>query len=433
MNLKNKILNYFKDTYSKEIIEINYLYFESLYQKFKDDFSVEMTLSDGVNDSVVIPLPIATDADIDFVAVQDYESLSREVSPLLKDFRLRICKMQAGLGTSVKREDLLKKYTNRKTLGSKGTDLFIEYNSARISIAEMQLLLAQKRASSGIYESVIFSNLINSETEDAVNGIWNNIHPFENKPYIEIFNTEKLKKGNEIYQLMMPTISSDGSVSLERMAPAGHGFLGFNELLEIFRNEDIKNEILVVGNGEDLKSTPDDLILSWIAEKNVPIAMLTTTKLEKDKKGGQIAMVKEKPAFITIVEKAQAEKANQLQYFEELGLRAGDKRSLFNTNIVVINKKALKEKFIAHLNISEEKFRQIISPDLIKNSKKKEQESYTQLEGAIGSSLLNLDKYFRKSYNQNLVSFLNLAPENREKFFVPIKTRDDFDEIYGDI
>ena len=54
---------------------------------------------------------------------------------------------------------------------------------------------------------------------------------------------------------------------------------------------------------------------------------------------------------------------------------------------------------------------------------------FTQLEGAMGSTLLNLDGYFRKEFNQSIVSFVNLSSDDRESFFLPIKKREDFEEI----
>jgi len=184
----------------------------------------------------------------------------------------------------------------------------------------------------------------------------------------------------------------------------------------------------VIGNGEDLNSTPDNKILSWVVEKEIPLTMITTTKLEKDKKGGQISVVTGDVDYVTIIEKAQAEKANQLSYFEQLGLRKKDQKSLFNTNIVVINARALKDK-LNKLDIGQDQFSQIISPDLIKNNKTQNGKTYTQLEGAIGSTMLNLDKYFRLNLGESILSFLNLDPVTREKFFIPIKMIEDFHEL----
>jgi hypothetical protein len=424
----NKFYTLFSDEKMKEI---NISYFKTLYEKYQNNESIEIVINEaGKNDSHVIPFPVASEEDLNLVTIQNYENLSQSISEKLKDYELCICKMQAGLGTSVKRDDLIAKYTDRKELGSKGTDLFINYNNKIISIAEVQLLLAEKRKDEEVFKSISFQNLLNSETEKAVNSIWKNQHPIKNSTYEKIFKESGLSRKKEINQLMMPTIDETKSITFDRVAPAGHAFLGFYEILELFRNDNTSNEILVIGNGEDLKSTPDNKILSWVAENNIPVAMITTTKLKKDKKGGQLAIVKEAKPYVTIVEKAQAQRANQLELFEELGLRENDKRSLFNTNIVIINKKSLKEAFNKYLNLSEEEFISIISPDLIKNIKEQDGNEFTQLEGALGSTIVHLDKYFRQNYETPLVSFLNLAPQNRESFFMPIKKREDFDGMY---
>ncbi len=431
--MKDLLIQKYEGKFSKECIEVNYSYFHSLYQKYENNEAVELVMNDGANGANCFPLPIVNENDLKKIPIQDYEALTYNSSSKLKDFTLEICKMQAGLGTSVKRDDLLKKYTNRSELGAKGTDLFINYQGQVASIAEVQLLLAEEFVSNDIVGKVRFKNLVNSETKKAVEDIWNLKHPkVSDKTYKEIFSSDKLQTTESINQLMMPTLNDVGEITFEREAPGGHAFLGFNELIELFEMGSIPNEITCIGNGEDLRSNPDQKILTWIVEEEVPIVMITTTKLEKDKKGGQIALVNKEDgsSYVTIVEKAQAEKANQLSYFEDLGLRVGDERSLFNTNIVLFNKKALKEKFNKYLDVQKEDFYKILAPDLIKNVKEQNGKKFTQLEGAIGSTLLNLDKYFRLNHNQALVHFLNLAPENREKFFLPIKKRSDFDEIY---
>jgi hypothetical protein len=432
MSLVEKIEKFYNSFSDEKSKEINVLYFKSLYEKFRNHESIDIILNEpGLNDSPVIPFPVASEEELSLVTVQDYEGLSLTISKNLKEYELCICKMQAGLGTSVKRDDLIAKFTDRSELGSKGTDLFINYDGKTLSIAEVQLLLAEKRKDEGVFKSISFQNLLNSETENAVNSIWENQHPIKNSTYNKIFKQNGLSRKKEINQLMMPTIDENKSITFDRVAPAGHAFLGFYEILELFRSDNTANEILVIGNGEDLKSTPDNKILSWVAENEIPLIMMTTTKLNKDKKGGQLAVVNENKPYITIVEKAQAERANQLELFEELGLRSDDKRSLFNTNIVIVNKKALKEIFNQKLDLPEEEFIKIISPDLIKNIKEQDGKKFTQLEGAIGSTILNLDKYFRQSHSTPLVSFLNLAPESRETFFMPIKKREDFDQIYN--
>lgn len=432
MNLNKSIYAFYAHFNNEEMKEVNVLYFESLYKQFREKDTFDMVLFDGKNTSLLIPFPLLNDEDEGLVPVQDYEELTSEVSTKLKEKGLCICKMQAGLGTSVERIDLVKKYTSRETLGAKGTDLFIKYNNRMLSIAEVQILKAEEKKDEGVFKFVSYLNLLNSETQEAVLAIWNHEHPEKKLTYNELFLTEKLKRKEEIYQLMMPTINKDDGITFERVAPAGHGFLGFYELLMIFRKQIIDDEILVVGNGEDLKSTPDNKILSWVAEKNIPIVMITTTKLEKDKKGGQLALAKCENPYVCIIEKAQAQKAHQLEFFENLGLGEKSKRSLFNTNIVIINKKALKKCFDKYLDVNERLFIEMISPDIIKNIKEQNGEKFIQLEGAIGSTMLNLDKFFRQNFNVKLISFLNLDAENREKFFMPIKKRSDFDEIYSE-
>lgn len=421
----------YKDQFSKDCIEINTIYFESLYKKFQNKETLDIVMFDGKNDSHVIPLPIATKEDLKHVTIQDYEDLPESVSKKLQDYTLNICKMQAGLGTSVERLDLLEKYSDRKTLGAKGTDLFVEYQGQMLSIAEIQLLYAEDKLKQKQIGHIKFVNLVNSETAYAVDEIWDKKHPFKDQTYAEVFSSPDLSREENIHQLMMPTINSNKELTFEREAPAGHAFLGFYQLVNLFRCNNVPSEITCIGNGEDLKSNPDPKILSWLVENNIPLVMITTTKLEKDKKGGQLALVKENAPYMAIVEKAQAEKADQLEYFQELGLRQSDNRSLFNTNIVLINKKALKEFFNKYLDVSESEFLDILTPDLIKNKKEQDGKEFIQLEGAIGSTLLNLDKYFRVKFEKDLVHFLNLAPENREKFFLPIKKREDFDGIYN--
>ena len=431
--MRELIYSKYKEHFSKDCIDINYHYFEALYKKYVNNEAVDLVMNDGGNRANCFPLPIVSKNDLSEILVQDYEDLSDEPSSRLNDFTLEVCKMQAGLGTSVKREDLLEKYTSRKKLGAKGTDLFINYEGKMTSIAEAQLLLAEKFLTDRIVGKVRFKNLVNDETKEAVEDIWKLEHPFKApKTYKDVFSTNELSVTESINQLLMPTIDDKGSITFDREAPGGHAFLGFHELVNLFEMQEVPNELCCIGNGEDLRSNPDKKILSWMVERDIPIVMITTTKLEKDKKGGQIALVKQDgmSSYVTIVEKAQAEKANQLSYFEELGLRPGDGRSLFNTNIVLFNKKVLKEYFKKFLNIDKTDFYRVLAPDLIKNVKEQNGRKYIQLEGAIGSTLLNLDKYFRINYNQSLVHFLNLAPENREKFFLPIKKRSDFDEIY---
>lgn len=413
-------------------LEINRLYFESLYESFKNPMDKDSILFDGENNSQIIPLPLASEEDLRNISVKDYNSLEEPDVDALSYFGLALCKMQAGLGTSVQRDDLIKKYDNRLTLGSKGTDLFIKEGARHISLAQKQLEIAYDISKKKIFSYVAFVNLVNSETKNAVDKVWDKISLTSKKSYRSIFSGHCLIKYNDIDQLMVPTIDSFSSeLTTERVAPAGHAFLGFFEILKLYRmnNAQVKSEIYAIGNGEDIKSNPDLKILSWMIKEDIPVVMITTTKQEKDKKGGQLAVVRGDTPSVTIIEKAQAQKAGQIELFENLGLQNEDKKSLFNTNIVLINKKSLKN-ILNEIELTLYEFSKVISPDLIKNIKIQSEKEYIQLEGALGSVLLNLDKYCRENLSKNLISFLNLSEVERSRFFMPIKKREDFERMF---
>ena len=399
---------------------LNEKYFNLLFNKFQKGHKTEIVLHEPEKNitSNVICLPIANEKQLSSINIQKYELLKDKLSEKLNQFEFTILKMQAGLGSSVKRKDLIAKVENRTRLGAKGTDLYFKLNDQMKSISELQLLQAQALGEKALFKKVNYVNLVNKETEDAVD---ESSQKFQDSTSLNVME--------DIYQKKMNTIGSDGKLTDRRKAPAGHGFVGFSVILDTFQNE-MTNEIIAIGNGEDLCSTPDVKMINWVVENNIPITMLTTTKTEADKKGGQISIVTGPNEHVTIVEKAQAEESDQLGYFEALGLRPGDSESLFNTNIVIFNKKALKETFDKYLNnISSEEFSLKFVPDIIKNIKEQDGENFIQLESALGSVVLTLDRYFREEFKQPLVSFINLNVADRQKFFMPIKKRSDYDEI----
>ena len=402
-------------------MDLNQLYFDTLLTKSREKKLETLTLHQpekGI-ESNVICTAIASEKDLESIQIQAYSDLKNRNSKLCASYEYTLVKMQAGLGSSVKRKDLILEVENRTKLGAKGTDLYFEVSGKLKSIAEIQLLQANALSLSKIYKKVNYKNLVNEETEIAVNDTINKVN-----------FTLECEVQEPYFQKKMPTIDEAGELTTQRMAPAGHGFVGYCEIVDTFTSAE-KAEVVAIGNGEDLSSTPDDLMVSWVIENEIPITMITTTKTAADKKGGQISIVHAECPYITIVEKAQAQRSKQLEYFEQLGLRAGDRESLFNTNIVLINKKALKKKFDTFLkDISLEDFLDRFSPDVIQNTKIQSSKNYIQLESALGSVVLNLDRYFRESFGVNLVSFLNLDSSKRKEFFMPIKKREDYDEIY---
>ena len=381
---------------------LNKVYFEALQEQFHRQHKSELTLfhPEHQPDSLVYPYAILEQKNL--MPLTHYQDLSG-AGELSSD--LRLIKMHAGLGSSVKRQGYLHEKTGRTSLGSKGTDLFLGDKS----LAALQIEQVRRLNQKAWTQKVYLQNLVNEQTREIVDST------AEQADFILPC----------IQQFKMPTVAANGELSLERTAPGGHGFLGFTLLHEIFLNPSSKKEIIAIGNGEDLNSTPDQKILTWMERNEIPICMITTTKTKRDIKGGQLALVMEPTPYLTIIEKAQADKAQQTEYFEQLGLRETDDISLFNTNIVLLNRHVLAKEF-QKTDLSEKEFLQLMAPDLIKNQKQQGGREFIQLEGAIASVMLNLDKYYRQNHQSSLIRLLNLNQTEREEFFIPIKTMDDF-------
>ena len=423
---------------------LNQSYFDLLYEKYKTA-TQESNLVIGVT---AHPVSIASETLLKELPFAEYDSLKKQKDELClisKSAKLWIKKMQAGVGSSISRSTYLARKKglplDSVKLGCKGTDLFAELDGKDVSIAELQLLQAIIDAENGLYSKVIVHDVVSDETLCAVRELWKTPCFFNTKKtYEKIFKEDpKLEKYGELCQKHQPTINDKGELSTNRTNPGGHGIIGFASLRAGYIDDerpagDTKGLVGVVGNGEDLGSSPDPLITGWMIKNNVPIAMITTEKTELDMKGGQIALVKDETGFVyvTIIEKAQAEHAGQLELFESLGLRPQDRPAFFNTNTAMFNYEILTplvKKLVA--DMGEHEFMKQVSPDLIKNVKTQVDKDgvkrqYTQLEGAMGSCLLNFDKLCRKELGRPAVHFLNVEKKSRTRFFNPIKTAFDF-------
>jgi len=385
-------------------MDLNQKYFELLLRK-KDNKTEDLILKNDDNDSKLIPFSLVSDEDEAQFNLYNYRDLSIDEA-LLRSVDLKILKMQAGLGTSVKRDDLID-----GKLSAKGVDLTLDYKGSDSPIAKIHYYIKEEIKNKKNYKNVTLQNLVNDETKSDIENL------FEDDDVL-----------TSIEQLKMPTIDESGELSDKRLAPCGHGFIGIHEIVDAINGS--SDELVCIGNGEDLNSTIDEKIASLVVKENISILMVTTDKTQDDKKGGQLALVKEKIPYLTIVEKAQAQSSGQLEYFEKLGLRENDKKGLFNTNIVVINKKALRKNIkecVKDFNL--DSFLESISPNVIKNKKSQNGESFIQLESALGSVVLNTDRYFRENHNQKILSVLNLSQKYRDRFFLPIKKREDYDFI----
>lgn len=452
-HLESQLLKVLKLSPSQHI---NITYLLMLYRQFQR--------KDERNDQLVIQYPkknLSADVTIAYpTALQnDYPELFKSLPVTFYktichydhrqaalDACLVVKKMQAGTGSSLERtkykEELLKLHPRHKNLskgiGAKGTDIYVEithtHGTPVISLAEVQILQLISMIERKLIGKIGLQNIVSTETIEPLQEILE--QPVVGKinfTYSQLFGAHPhLELIPEMIQALLPTIDEAGKFSMNRMAPGGHALFGVATILEILdsKYEQDQNTIISIGNGEDLSSTPDECMVGWMCKNQIPIAMVTTTKTENDLKGGQIAVVK-KPngnSYVTIIEKAQSEMSGQGKLFEDLGLRPGDAQSLFNTNMALFNAKILRPK-LAELRekIGDEKFFQCLTPDLILNKKSQKdtdgvKRNYIQLEGALGSVLLNLDQAYRAHFGKPLVHFLNVERENRTMFFAPLKT-----------
>jgi UDP-N-acetylglucosamine pyrophosphorylase len=414
--------------------EINRSYFEILRKKRKKN-STSLQIGKNFFPTAIAPPELLK--ELPWISYSQLQNKSEHFKRAAQECTLWLKKTQAGGGTSIKREKYLLSISKRKTLGSKGTDLFIEIEKGHLaSIAEVQVIQASNLSREKKVKHVIFSDLVSEESQGAVKALWK-MQKFKNLNKSEFFS-----KGPTLLQRLLPTLNEKGKFSRNRLAPGGHGFFAYETLLSLSKDKSRKAKgplISVIGNGEDLASTPNENVLGWMIENEVPLVMLTTEKTPTDLKGGQISLVKEKEElYVSIVERAQAEQSGQLDYFEKIGLeiRERNQPAFFNTNVALFNHGVLAERLQRlRKKIGIQKFKNAIAPTLIENKKMQKDKDgktrpYIQLEGAMASCLLNLDRAWRRHFNEPLVHFINFEKEYRTEIFCPIKTAFDFFMLY---
>ena len=451
--------------------EINFKYLQVLMNAYgeskssKTDSSV-IVIADHENlaqalgkTTMVVPTAIASKSLMRSVPVTDYATIvakKSEYEAATPDVKFWVKKLMAGTGSGIVRVEFLKDVyqklgkTGSIKIGSKGTDLHAEINidgqTYLLNIAELQIL--QLLAQSDKYKQVIFHDVVSNETQQSIETTWTKPSPLLHGQTLSGLAAQKgeVRSGPTV-QFHIPTIGESGSLTKERLAPAGHGLFAIEAVYATLNNKLPKTKkgeslIGVIGNGEDLMSTPSSDIVGWMAKEQLPLVMVTTEKTALDKQGGQIAIGfnSKGQEYVTIVEKAQAETAaknghpEQTDLFAALGLRPKDNKAMFNTNMVIVNYNALQPKLaqLAQKVGGNEKLLALIAPDLITNTKKQKsadgvEKSFVQLEGAMGSVVLKLDRLYRETFNgEPLVHFLNIGKDHRTQYFAPIKSGFDF-------
>ncbi len=426
-------------------------------------------------------------------------------SDMAKQVHMRVLELKGGLGTSFKRLATLMRLTDRKTLADKGTDSYFEnilvdgfdvtgqpkkFNE-NISVAELKLLYYIYLAQQNEFSEVEVQELVNPESESAVDNFWNSpyladkvddrIPKNEKRTYRQVFSNDPVKgiKGlhfnpDFIVQGVMPVVDAQSGAYLNNEAlrsPGGHGAFVAVTMDDNARNQKDLSvpRITVFTNGDGVNNMLPPPVAGWMVRKKAPIVMVTTTKQLLDLKGGLITLLSNKDLPVNIqkklahfetlsmdeiaalqdevypylLEKAQVVGKEQLEEFQKMGITLGEKSAqFFNTNVHAQYHNIL-DPFLSELRgiLGDEKFYEIIGPDLITNPKEKSEDGtpqgkkvkVIQLEGASGSALLAMNRFvltttdpriiaLKAKYGiTRLVYFVNFDEKLRSEVFTPEK------------
>jgi hypothetical protein len=432
-----------------ELDELNWSYFFCLYQRRFGQakggaqarpLQIHEPGRDPGDRSVVYPTAIAPPEMLRHLRRVEYREIARPEAghaEVAKGAAIWVKKMQAGSGSSMTRTSYLARRTGRPEsavkIGAKGTDLFVDVPGGSIPIAEAQILQTLLDFQRGEVGEVIFHDIVSSETEESLRELWRKpSRPDPSKTYAQLVAAMPgVSRFGESYQSFIPTVDESGQISFGRVAPGGHSLFAIDALRAAFREElrprTPRPLVAAISNGEDLSSAPDRHMIGYLVKHRVPIALVTTEKTPVDVKGGIVSLLKdaEGNVSLTVLETAQAKEAGQLKLFESLQGSISTNMTLFNYDALV----PLLTREVAE--IGEDEFLRIISPDLIANVKEQKDRDgrtrkYTQLEGTMGSTIMNLDRYWRKKHGEPLVHLIDVDRRLRTEFFSPIKSAFDY-------
>ncbi len=405
-----------------------------------------------VDGAVAFPTAIAPKdilAKLPFVNYSELRGREKELNPLASQTALWVKKMQAGTGSTVVRDDYIRKIRSgsleSNRIGAKGTDLYVELPAKSTSgstelrsLAELQIMQLMLSQDHHEFCEIVFQDLVSTETIDSLERIWATTSYLHGE---HSYAEKADHRAERFVQEQVPCIDETYQLSYKRTAPSGHWIFAVDALRAAVHaasrpETSCSHLVATIGNGEDLSSTPDPLMVGWMIKEKVPIVMVTTEKTANDLKGGQIALVRsiEGEDYVTIIEQAQAKEAGQQELFEQIGItiKHDDQMAFFNTNMALFNYDVLVPELEALCrDIGERALLDLLAPDLIMNWKEQSDadgitRKYLQIEGAMGSSLLNFDRFWRKKFGRPLVHFINVERDCRTKFFSPIKTAFDY-------
>lgn len=360
--------------------------------------------------------------------------------------------LDGGIGENVGRLEWLREQARENgvpeedvqkiRMGAKGTDLgyFIEYNdkalgrrTAFISIAEFKLLQLIKLAERGTFGGIYLQPLVNKDSRGSYERLLNSTFFFdrinstktdhEKLNYRAVLNQVGIRFHPQemLSQSDLPGFEKEtGELALNdpQPQPGGHGQWGVVFLWGVYRNtppNDGKTHIRVFANGDNPNGIPDEHIAGYMRRNNIAILKLTTAATPIDKKGGKdgVELVHVNSHIVEIPEQmeiAQAKKVGQEAMFIAAGQSEEQKgRQPFNTNIIYINETLLHAVLgdLAKV-VGEEALTRIISPTRIPKDAKTKSDGhvYEPIDGAIGSAIHNLNKFFQTSQDPRVAAIL---------------------------
>ena len=350
--------------------------------------------------------------------------------------------------------------------GAKADDLFFVVKDKdgkpqlkSIMNIKLDKILADK--ASGTYKDIKMVMLVSPESRELVQQL------YDNNPQMQ-----QALDATMAQQDMYPVVQYDektGEINFlvsetSPKAPGGHG-VWLATLMDRIVKKDLgkSSSISVIGNSDALASGPIAGLVGYMSKENVGMTIVSVDRENIDRKGGVFGLLSrdivgadgkviETIKVPTILELAQAKAAGQAGVFEELGFRAGDGAQPFNSNTVFVNDSVMQKLYNGLMGIyqaqgmtqvqAQAEFDKLMLPDLITNAKEKNGISYVQLEGALGSSVLNMNAKLEVLRRQNadvnklmnsilgrnkpLVQIVNANKELRNSVFTPVKFATDF-------
>ena len=412
--------------------------------------------------------------------------------------------MNGGIGSSIKRADWLrakKVYENLKathtqeemqeildslsfldmeeeigeqevSLSAKGSDMNRQMRrigkseDELMSITDIKLLSLYAKMRRGSYKGVSVVMLTSPTSEDIIRMMYSepakegekgkdNQHLIngDGEIIMDVFGDEGIAGSAMINQASYPSIRMDGdrlTLAFDREAPGGHG-VWLKTLSEKLKTD--RDVIVCISNSDAINSGTPVEVCGYMIENKKGVVVLVATREKIDRKGGIVGLkavtLKDgRTIFVpSIMELAQAQGENK-DLFTSMGFGEYEGMVPFNTNTVLINA-GLFHAFLEELKgvLSEEEYASIMSPDLMDNGKSEENKEtkvvdrWIQLEGALGSSVFNLnerlevmrnegntavDALLNKYFPNGMIGLVLANKEQRMMIFTPGKFAVDY-------